>query len=42
VSEIRANPTTDLWGQPKAALNNQPNLFQSEYSYFVVREGTLV
>ncbi len=42
VSEIRANPTTDLWGQSKTTLNNQPNLFQNEYSYFVVREGTLV
>ena len=42
VSEVRANPTTDLWGQPKATLNDQPNLFQNEYSYFIVREGTLV
>jgi hypothetical protein len=42
VSENRANPTTDQWGQPKATLNDQPNLFQNEYSYFIVREGTLV
>jgi hypothetical protein len=41
VSEIRANPTTDPSGLPK--INpNEPNLFQDEYSYFIVREGTLV
>lgn len=42
VSEIRANPTTDLSNQGKSTLNDQPNLFQNEYSYFIVREGTLV
>jgi hypothetical protein len=42
VSEVRANPTTDPWGQPKTHLNDEPNLFQDEYSYFIVREGTLV
>jgi hypothetical protein len=42
VSENRANPTNDLWGQPKTTLNDQPNLFQNEYRYFIVREGTLV
>jgi hypothetical protein len=41
VSEIRANPTTDPSGQP-FIHPNEPNLFQDEYSYFIVREGTLV
>jgi hypothetical protein len=42
VSEVRANPTTDLWNQGKTTLNVQPALFQNEYSYFIAREGTLV
>jgi hypothetical protein len=41
VSEIRANPTTDPWGQPLTHAN-QPNLFQNDYSYYIVSEGTLV
>jgi hypothetical protein len=41
VSEIRVNPTTDLWGQP-TIHSNEPNLLEDQYTYFVVREGTLV
>jgi hypothetical protein len=41
VSEIRANPTTDLWGQP-LTHPNEPNLEQDQYTYFTVQEGTLV
>jgi len=41
VSETRVNPTTDLWGQP-LTHPNEPNLMQNQYSYFIVREGTLV
>ena len=41
VSEIRANPTTDLWGQP-TIHSNEPNLMGDQYTYFIVREGTLV
>ena len=41
VSEIRANPTTDLWGQP-TIHSIEPNLMGDQYTYFIVREGTLV
>ena len=41
VSEIRVNPTTDLWGQPLIHAN-EPNLLEDQYTYFIVREGTLV
>ena len=41
VSEIRVNPTTDLWGQP-TIHSNEPNLLEDQYTYFIVREGTLV
>jgi hypothetical protein len=41
VSEIRDNPTTDLWGQP-TIHSNEPNLLEDQYTYFIVREGTLV
>src|SRR5215469_15983257 len=33
VSEIRANPTTDLWGQP-TIHSNEPNLMGDQYTYF--------
>jgi hypothetical protein len=41
VSEIRVNPTTDLWGQP-TTHPNEPNLLEDQYMYFIVREGTLL
>ena len=41
VSELRDNPTTDVSGQPRAH-SNEPNLLEDQYSYFIVREGTLV
>jgi hypothetical protein len=41
VSEIRVNPPTDLWGQP-TTHPNEPNLLEDQYTYFIVREGTLV
>ena len=41
VSEIRANPTTDLSGQP-TIHSNEPNLMEDQYTYFIMREGTLV
>ena len=41
VSELRVNPTTDLFGQPRIH-SNEPNLLEDQYSYFIVREGTLV
>lgn len=41
VSEIRVNPTTDLSGQP-TIHPNEPSLLQDQYTYFIVREGTLV
>jgi hypothetical protein len=41
VSELRVNPTTDEFGRPKVH-SNEPNLFEDQYSYFIVREGTLV
>jgi hypothetical protein len=41
VSELRVNPTTDEFGRPRVH-SNEPNLFEDQYSYFIVREGTLV
>jgi len=41
VSELRVNPTTDVFGGPRIH-SNEPNLLQDQYSYFIVREGTLV
>ena len=41
MSELRVNPTTDVFGLPRAH-SNEPNLLEDQYSYFIVREGTLV
>ena len=41
VSELRVNPTTDVFGRPRVHFN-EPNLLEDQYSYFIVREGTLV
>jgi len=41
VSELRVNPTTDLFGRGRMH-SSEPNLLEDQYSYFIVREGSLV